>query len=114
MPTRAGRAVALVAGLVVAPAVASAVVPAVVPATRAFADPAPAAPAAPPRTETDCARARKAGKPCQLTIEPEQVDGDRLVPDGTDLRLRQWEPPGSLLRLRRDFIAQIVQSADEL
>jgi len=78
-----------------------------------LADPAPPAPA--PRTEAaDCAQARKAGRPCQLTIEAEQVGGDRLVPDGTDLRLRRFEPAGSLIRLRREFIDQIVKSADEL
>ncbi len=84
-----------------------------------LADPAPAPPPdhrpAGARTEAgDCARARKAGKPCQLTIEPEQVGGDRPVPDGTDLRLRRFEPAGSMLRLRREFLDQIVKSADEL
>jgi hypothetical protein len=81
-----------------------------------LADPAPPEqrPAA-NRTEAgDCARARKAGRPCQLTIEPEQVGGDRPVPDGTDLRLRRFEPAGSMLRLRREFIDQVVRSADEL
>lgn len=83
-----------------------------------LADPAPAPPEPRPagtRTEAgDCARARKAGKACQLTIEPEQVGGDRPVPDGMDLRLRRFEPAGSMLRLRREFIDQIVKSADEL
>jgi hypothetical protein len=31
-----------------------------------------------------------------------------------DLRLRRFEPAGSMLRLRREFIDQIVKSADEL
>ena len=77
-----------------------------------LADPVP--PPDPPAPAGDCARARKAGKACQLTIEPEQVGGDRPVPDGTDLRLRRFEPAGSMLRLRRDFIDEIVKSADEL
>ncbi len=84
-----------------------------------LADPAPAPPPEhrPGATRTepgDCARARKAGKPCQLTIEPEQVGGDRPVPDGTDLRLRRFEPTGSMIRLRQEFIDSIVQAADEL
>jgi hypothetical protein len=82
-----------------------------------LADPAPPPdprPAPAPTAAGDCARARKAGKACQLTIEPEQVGGDRPVPDGTDLRLRRFEPAGSMLRLRREFIDQIVKSADEL
>jgi hypothetical protein len=63
---------------------------------------------------SDCARARKAGRPCELTIEPEQVGGDRPTPDGSDLRTRQFLPAGSLLRLRHDFVAEIVQAADDL
>ncbi|HEX3473845.1 MAG TPA: hypothetical protein VHT91_02325 [Kofleriaceae bacterium] len=84
-------------------------------APPAFADPAPAPSPEKRRAEaSECARARKAGKPCQLTIEPEQVGGDRAIPDGMDLRLRRFEPSGSMIRLRREFIDQIVKSADEL
>lgn len=80
-----------------------------------LADPAPAPSAEKRRAEaSECARARKAGKPCQLTIEPEQVGGDRSVPDGMDLRPRRFEPAGSMLRLRREFLDQIVKAADEL
>lgn len=87
-------------------------------ATRAIADPAPPPPAhgtpAARAEPGDCARARRAGKPCQLTIEPEQVGGDRPLPDGTDLRLRRFEPAGSMLPLRREFIDRIVKTADDL
>jgi hypothetical protein len=87
-------------------------------APPALADPAPAPPAHPASTtraeSSECARARKAGKPCQLTIEPEQVGGDRPTPDGTDLRLRRFEPVGSMIRLRMEFIDQIVKAADDL
>jgi len=87
-------------------------------ASPVLADPAPAPPEPRPagtRSEDgDCARARKAGKACQLTIEAEQIGGDRPTPDGTDLRLRRFEPAGSMLRLRREFIDQIAKSADEL
>jgi hypothetical protein len=80
-----------------------------------LADPAPAPSAEKRRAEaSECARARKAGKPCQLTIEPEQVGGDRPAPDGMNLRLRRFEPAGSMLRLRREFLDQIVKAADEL
>jgi hypothetical protein len=87
-------------------------------APPALADPAAAPPEHPaPTTRAqsgECARARKAGKPCQLTIEPEQVGGDRPTPDGTDLRLRRFEPMGSMIRLRMEFIDQIVKAADDL
>ena len=83
--------------------------------------PPPAAPALPALPSLpsgpgsgDCARAHKAGRPCELTIEPEQVGGDRPTPDGIDLRVRPFLPAGSLLRLRRDFVAEIVKSADDL
>jgi hypothetical protein len=76
--------------------------------------PSPESPAARRAEASECARARKAGKPCQLTIEPEQVGGDRVSPDGVDLRLRRFEPTGSMIRLRREFIDQIVKAADEL
>lgn len=80
-----------------------------------LADPAPAPSAENRRAEANaCAQARKAGKPCQLTIEPEQVGGDRPVADGLDLRPRRFEQPGSMLRLRREFLDQIVKAADEL
>jgi len=82
------------------------------------AHPAPAGPAAPaaapPRGDADCARARRAGRTCELTIEPEAVDGSRPDPDDIALRGRWFEPAGSLLTLRRDFISEIVQAADDL
>jgi hypothetical protein len=88
-------------------------------ASPVLADPAPAPVPEQRRSTTraeasECARARKAGKPCQLTIEPEQVGGDRVTPDGFDLRLRRFEPTGSMIRLRREFLDQIVKSTDEL
>ncbi|HMG53046.1 MAG TPA: hypothetical protein VK601_06185, partial [Kofleriaceae bacterium] len=64
--------------------------------------------------DTDCAHARKAGRTCELTIEPEAVGGSRPDPDEITLRGRRFEPTGSLLRLRRDFIAEIVKAADDL
>jgi hypothetical protein len=107
-------------------ALAAAILSLALPATG-LTDPAPAAPAAPaPATaapvrgnpgnpgDTDCARARKAGRTCELTIEPEAVGGSRPDPDDIALRGRRFEPTGSLLRLRRDFIAEIVKAADDL
>jgi len=101
------------------PALALVTALALTPATRVFAEPTSAPPPEHPAPATrvepgDCARARKAGKPCQLTIEPEQIGGARAIPDGTDLRLRRFEPVGSLIRLRLEFIDQIVKAADDL
>lgn len=82
------------------------------PATGTRGRPPPAS--APARGDSDCARARKAGRTCELTIEPEDVGGARPVPDGSDLRARRFEPLGSLLRLRRDFVPEIVRATDDL
>jgi hypothetical protein len=84
-----------------------------------LADPAPAPTPEHQRAATraeasECARARKAGKPCLLTIEPEQVGGDRMTPDGIDLRLRRFEPTGSMNRLRRELLDQILKSPGQL
>jgi len=93
---------------------------------RAFADPAPhAAPAAsdprpdpgridPTRMVTDdCARARKAGKTCELTLLPEDVGGEALGPDDIALEILQFGHEGSLIRVRHDFIVEIVRSAED-
>jgi hypothetical protein len=81
-------------------------------ASAAAADPRPAAP--PSDARGDCARARKAGKTCELTIEAEDVGGSKPDPGGSDIRTRRFEPAGSLLRIRRDFIDAIVKAADDL
>ncbi|HEY6177098.1 MAG TPA: hypothetical protein VIX73_21725 [Kofleriaceae bacterium] len=81
-------------------------------ASAAAADPRPTAPASDARG--DCARARKAGKTCELTIEAEDVGGSKPDPGGSDIRTRRFEPAGSLLRIRRDFIDAIVKAADDL
>jgi hypothetical protein len=81
-------------------------------ASAAAADPRPAVP--PSDARGDCARARKAGKTCELTIEAEDVGGARPDPGGVRIAGRRFEPAGSLLRLRRDFIDAIVKAADDL
>ena len=53
-------------------------------------------------------------RPRKLTIEAEKVGGERPDPGGSDVRVRPFEPAGSLLRLRRDFIDAIVKAADDL
>jgi hypothetical protein len=79
-------------------------------AAVAAADPRPAA----GRDTSDCARARKAGKTCELTLEAEQVGGSKPDPGGSDVRVRRFDPSGSLIRVRRDFIDAIIQAADDL
>ncbi|HEY4180392.1 MAG TPA: hypothetical protein VGM90_26295 [Kofleriaceae bacterium] len=78
----------------------------------AFAD--PAAPAATTMGSGDCARARAAGKTCVLTIEEEGIKGDRPTDSGEKVTAIDWKKMTSLITIRRDFIPEIVRSADEL
>jgi len=94
---------------------------------RVFADPAPdvaptaqAAPRLDPRridptrmVTDDCARARKAGKTCELTLAPEDVGGETPGPDDIALRILSFGHEGSMIRVRRDFIVEIVRSAED-
>jgi hypothetical protein len=49
-----------------------------------------------------------------LTLDPHEVDGGAPRGEGTALTARGWEPAGSLIRLRRDYLAEIVASVDAL
>jgi hypothetical protein len=85
----------------------------VVPLTMATA--ASAQQGAPARAgDDDCAKARKAGRACELHIEPEDIDGGRPVGTGDVIRARDWATHRSLIRLRTDFRDQIVRSAEQL
>jgi hypothetical protein len=62
----------------------------------------------------DCARARLAGKLCVLEIPAEEVAGQ--LPGSTDavIRLVWVDSARSLMRLRRDFIPEILKTAEDL
>jgi len=63
----------------------------------------------------DCARARRAGHACVLDFgKGDDVYGAVLAPDGDALTTRTPTVFSSLIRLRTDFIAAIVKSADDL
>jgi len=87
----------------------------------AFADPAPASrPAGSPAADArrmvtdDCALARKAGKACEITLPPEDVDGGTPGPGDIHVRVLLPGTGTSLIRIRRDFIVEIVKSAEDL
>jgi len=64
---------------------------------------------------SDCARARKAGATCVLSIdEGETLEGTAPTAGGTTITARPWVPVASLIRLRRDFITEILRSAEDL
>jgi hypothetical protein len=90
-------------------------------ATAALADtgappsaPTATAPTAQDQAAGDCARARKLHKTCVLSIEAEDVTGKGVSGDGTVVTIPQFGKFGSLIRVREDFRAEIIKSAENL
>ena len=98
----------LLAALLLAPSLASAQ------NTKTPAKPAPAPTVTSSTSTDDCARARKAGKTCELTIEEEQVEGTNVTPGGVGINVRQFASLNSLIHIRKDFVAEIVKAAEDI
>jgi hypothetical protein len=64
--------------------------------------------------DQDCARARKQQKTCVLTFDGETINKGPVVGDGTNVSVAQHEKHPSLIRLRSDFRAEIIKSAEDL
>jgi hypothetical protein len=62
----------------------------------------------------DCARARKAGKTCVLSIDSEDVTGTTPTNGDPPLVFRTDGKQASLIRIRRDFIPEILKSAEDI
>lgn len=62
----------------------------------------------------DCARARAQKRDCVLTIESEQVDGKSPTAGGATVTAVKLDKSPSLIRLRRDFIREILRTAEDL
>src|SRR5882762_8320901 len=62
----------------------------------------------------DCARARKAGKTCVLEVPAEDVGGQAPTADQIGITLLTFGPHSSLIRVRHDFIPEIVKTAEDL
>lgn len=62
----------------------------------------------------DCARARKLGKTCVLDIPAEDIEKGVVRPDTTLVDVRIFSAHNSLVRIRRDFIAEILKSANDI
>ena len=83
--------------------------------TLAAADDKAPTPQAPAQGNADdCARARKLNKVCELTITEEEIEGGISRPTGTAFSARGWAYMNSLIRIRRDFIPEIIKSAEDL
>ncbi|HEY0251293.1 MAG TPA: hypothetical protein VGC41_07180 [Kofleriaceae bacterium] len=59
----------------------------------------------------DCARAQAAHKQCVLDITGEEVDGAVITPSGSVLTGRIDPKQPSMIHLRREFISEIIKSA---
>lgn len=64
--------------------------------------------------DSDCARARKQHKTCVLTFGGETINKGPVTGDGTDVSVAQHAKQPSLIRLRTDFRAEIIKSAEDL
>lgn len=49
-----------------------------------------------------------------LNFEADDITGDLIRPDGEGINVRDFANASSLIRIRRDFIAEIVKSAENL
>ncbi|MGE0546583.1 MAG: hypothetical protein AB7O24_11260 [Kofleriaceae bacterium] len=62
----------------------------------------------------DCSRARKLGKTCVLEIAAEDIEGSTPTSGDIALTARLHATAGSLIRVRREFIVEILRSAEDL
>ncbi|HEU0033538.1 MAG TPA: hypothetical protein VFQ53_23060 [Kofleriaceae bacterium] len=80
--------------------------------TLAAADPLPDARK---MATDDCARARKAGKTCVITIgEGESLDGRVPTAGEGIISIPGTDKAASLIHIRHDFIPEILKSAEDL
>jgi hypothetical protein len=98
----------LVAALVLAPSLAAADAKAPPPRADRTADPA--------KMKTDdCARARKQNKTCVIDMgKAEDITGSTPTAGGSAVGIVTFGTAGSLIRIRRDFITEIIKTAEDL
>ncbi len=63
----------------------------------------------------DCAKARSHNKPCVIDMgKAEEVNGKTVLPNGTGVVTIGTGKEPSLIHIRRDFIVEILKSAEDL
>jgi hypothetical protein len=62
----------------------------------------------------DCARARAQNKTCVINIEGIDVEGNNPVGTGERITTPDFGTNKSLIRIRRDFIPEIIKTAEDL
>ena len=62
----------------------------------------------------DCARARKQNKTCVLDMGKEELTGTTPTAGGSAIGIVTYAKSASLIRIRKDFIVEILKSAENL
>ena len=62
----------------------------------------------------DCAAARKANRTCVLDMGTEELTADKPVGDGIGVGVITTGKEPSMLPVRRDFIVEIIKSAEDV
>ncbi len=62
----------------------------------------------------DCAAARKSNKTCVLDMGKDDVVGNAPTASGSSVAIIPTTKQPSLIRLRRDFIVEILKTAEDL
>jgi hypothetical protein len=62
----------------------------------------------------DCARARNAGKTCVLDMGGEDIESQAPTAGGSAIGILSFAKSKSLIHIRRDFITEILRSAENV
>ena len=54
------------------------------------------------------------GKTKVYDFSADTIEGDLVKPEGTDLNVRDFAKHSSLIKIRKDFIPEIIKSAEDL
>ncbi len=64
--------------------------------------------------DSDCAKARKQGRVCELVIDGDDIEGGTPTGTGEQLRVRDFSDFTNLIEIRKDFRDFIIKSAENL
>lgn len=64
--------------------------------------------------DSDCAKARKAGRTCKLVFDGDTVDGQRVGGDGDVVDVAKGVDFGTLIRVRTSFRDLIIKAAHDV
>ena len=62
----------------------------------------------------DCARATKLGKKCVVNMDADQVGGSVASGNGFSVGVLTTDKQPSLIRIRKDFIAEMIKTTEDL